>query len=1216
MLGDAEDVNSCAVGSCPNCGNANHEGARFCAACGASLVSTCGVCGAELSAGARFCSACGAPTPERAPVPAGQERRVVTILFADVTGSTRLGERLDPERLQEILGTYFSAMREEIEAEGGTLEKFIGDAIMAVFGVPVAHEDDPARALRAALRMRRRMEAVNADLQARHGVALQIRTGINTGAVMAATSPRPGEPMVTGDAVNTAARLEQSAEPGDIVVAERTARAARGFQYQELSALELRGKQAPVPAVLLLEAAPEHPERGVPGLRAPMVGRDQELALLQVVYGRAVAEARPNLVTIYGEPGVGKSRLVREFLDWAGGLEPGPRVVVGRTLPYGEGVTYWPLAEILKGLAGVRDTDPPQTTLDRIVAFGVDLITSDVAADPRKVVAALAYTVGVEDPQFPFRTAEPREIRSKVHAAWRSLFSALAARSPLIVVIEDVHWADPALLDLVEDLAERGVGPMLFICPARPEFAEQHPGWGGRRNASSIALEPLSPEDADRLIGFLLEVEDLPSSVHGAMLQRADGNPFFLEEIVRHLIDEELIVREGDRWRASPELGEVQIPDTVQAVLAARIDLLGPDEKRALQRAAVVGRVFWPGPVGRLLNGEGENLRDILARLEERELVRSRLSSSIAGEPEFIFKHVLTREVAYESLPRRERGAAHAAVAAWIEETAGERATEFIELLAYHHAEAYMAVREGLISDPATAEDLRRKAYRSLLSAAEEAGLRFAVRKASSLVDQALLLASDPLERAEALEVKGSIAINDYQGDAAWRAWREAADLRIEHAPNDPSAIARACARAVESPLRWPGSMKEGFAEEEIRRYVDLGFRYLQDEETEEGIRLLSARAFGPFSFSQLRTVAPEEYERAAADGQRAADIAMTLGRPDLASAALDAASSATLTRGLYGPALTTMIERRLSIAELIEDPLETGDILAMGAWANAMIGNYEDAIRLGTEGRARASRAQADGVLLHTTNWVGFAEFERGAWDRVLELFRECDVLLGDRAANPPYFMMYVYGAAAFVKDAREAPEAQGLLSLLGELRRGVHHRGSHHRGSVAANYWLAWSAARRGRSAEAWAYIDEAERVDSRSSEPFKDRVVAELLAVSARWNDVPRFLAESRAYAREAGLRVLPAYLDRLEGRTAMAEGRLDEGIALLERSRAGFEGLSARWELARTELLLAEALTTTGRRHEALSLLDRANTVFEELGSLLEIRRARDLADGLI
>ncbi len=1194
-----------AVGVCPSCERANPEGARYCATCGASLVRVCDACGAELPEGARYCPACGAPIAERGSTPPGQERRLVTILFADVTGSTDLGERLDPERLQEVLGAYFSAMREEIEAEGGTVEKFIGDAIMAVFGVPAAHEDDPARALRAALRMRRRLEDVNADLEARHGVTLQIRTGVNTGEVLAATNPRPGEPMATGDAVNTAARLEQSARPGEIVVSERTARAARGFHYRELAELELRGKEAPVAAVLLLERAPERAERGVPGLRAPMVGRDQELALLQVVYRRTVAEGRPNLVTIYGEPGVGKSRLVREFLDWAGKAEPRPRALVGRTLPYGEGVTYWPLAEILKGLAGVRDSDPPQTTVERILAFGVDVLTPDVAAEPRKVAAALAYTVGVEDPEFSLRTAEPREIRSKTHAAWRSLFSALAARSPLIVVIEDVHWADPALLELVEDLAERVVGPAMFICPTRPELAEQRPQWGARRNVSSIALEPLPPRDADRLMGFLLAVEDVPASIHRAMLERAEGNPFFLEEIVRHLIDEGLIVREGDRWRASPELGSVQIPDTVQAVLAARIDLLEPGEKRALQRAAVVGRVFWPGPVGRLLNGDHDRIREILDRLEERELVQSRLSSTIAGEPEFVFKHVLTREVAYESLPRRERAGAHAQVAAWIEETAGRRATEFIELLAYHYAEAYAGVREGVISDPVTVEHLRVKAYRSLLSAAEEARLRFAVRKATSLIDQALLLASGPLERAEALEIKGAIALNDYRGDAAWRAWREAADLRIEHVPDDPLAIARACARAVESPLRWPGSMKEVYVEEEIRRYIDLGFRYLPDEETEEGVRLLAARALGPFSFSHLRPVAPEEYERAAADGERAAEIALRIGRPDLASVALDGVSSTAMTRGLYGRSLTA-VERRLAIAESIEDPWEAGDIFAMGAWTHAMIGNYAEAIRLGTEGRDRA-RDQAEGILLHNTNWVGFAEFERGSWDRALELFRECELLLGDRADNPPHFMTYLYGAAAFVGEARGAPGAQRLLSILREQRRTADHHGP-----AVANYWLAWRSARSGRISEAWTFVDEVAHIDSRIAEPFKHEVVADLLAISERWAEVPRFLREGRAYATDAGLRALPARLDRLEGRAAVAEERPGQAIALLDRARAAFADLDARWELARTDLLLAEVLTTLGRREEARSRLDRASAVFEELGSLLEIRRARELA----
>jgi class 3 adenylate cyclase len=331
--------------TCATCGAENLEGTRFCSNCGSPLGRTCPNCGEAVAEEARFCSNCGHAL-EPAEVPA-EERKLVTIVFADVTGSTSLGERLDPERLSEVLTTYFAAMREEIEAEGGTVEKFIGDAVMAAFGVPVAHEDDAARALHAALRMQRRLEGVNGELAAAHDVRLQIRIGVNTGEVLATPNPKAGDAMVTGDAVNAAARLETSAEPGQIVVSERTARSVRGFRFEELGRLELRGKSVPVRALRLVGEGPRVQERGVPGLRAPMVGRDSELEFLRSVYRRVVDEGRPNLVTVYGDPGVGKSRLSTEFLGWAEAEEPPPSIVRGRCLPYGDGVTYWPLAEIL-----------------------------------------------------------------------------------------------------------------------------------------------------------------------------------------------------------------------------------------------------------------------------------------------------------------------------------------------------------------------------------------------------------------------------------------------------------------------------------------------------------------------------------------------------------------------------------------------------------------------------------------------------------------------------------------------------------------------------------------------------------------------------------------------------------------------------------------------------------------------------------------------------
>jgi class 3 adenylate cyclase len=1191
------------VKTCSTCGTTNPDTARFCQSCGSSLVPACPVCGAEPPKGGRFCPSCGTPFADEGTAPAGQERRLVTILFADVTGSTALGEQLDPERLQEILAAYFQAMREEIEAEGGTVEKFIGDAVMAAFGVPVAHEDDPARALRAALRMRHRLERVNSDLKGRFGITLQIRTGVNTGEVLSATDPRPGEPMVTGDAVNVAARLEQSADPGSIVVAERTARAARGFRFRELGAQDLRGKQHPVPAVVLEVSAPERPERGVPGLRAPMVGREQELALLRTLFERSAAEGRPNLVTIYGDPGVGKSRLTAEFLAEAEGRVRKPTFVRGRCLPYGEGITYWPLAEILKGLAGVHDTDSPETTLERILAVGADLVTSDVASDPRKATAALAYTVGVTDPEFSFEAMEPREVRAKIHAAWRSLFSALAARSPVIAVIEDIHWADGALLDLLEELAERVVGPALFVCPARPEVTKRRPGWGGgRRNVSSIALEPLSVEDADTLIGFLLAVEDLPRSVHARILERAEGNPFFLEEIVRHLIDEGSIVRADDRWHAAPSIGDVEIPDTVQGVLAARIDLLEPVEKRALQRAAVVGRVFWPGPVGRLLNGDREQLRETLDRLQDRELVLSRLTSAIAGEAEFIFKHVLTRDVAYESLPRRDRANAHSAVAEWIEATTGERRDEFAELLAYHYEEAHRAQREDSGGDTDALEHLRTKAFAASMLASENARRRFAVVKAAAMAERASALAREPLERAQALEQVGMVAMNDYRGDLAHASFGEAADLRARYQPGERMAIARVCARAVEVPMRWPGSMKHVPAEEDVRRYLDLGLANVGEQDSELHVRLLLARAFVPYAFGTRRPITDAECDQALADGERAADMALRLGRPDLASASLDGAGTSWWVRGLYGPSVPN-IRRRLELADMLEDPWELGDMYAVAAWTYATIGDYAEAVRLAELGESAAAN-QASGMELHNLAWRAFAEFSLGNWSTVLEtVLPRVQGVLGDRFEDPPYFTAHAFGSAAFVRTARGDPAAASLLALLRRNTEGV-QQGEWPSLSLL---WLAWIATREGSLNEVEALLEPLNLSHTELRRPLQDQVTATALAAFGRWDDVPAFLTASRAFAERAGLHALPVHLDRLDGRASLAAGNAERAAALLERAGDGFAGLGATWERAVTELDLAGALSTSGRDEDARSVLAHSAPVLEESGAIIELER---------
>ncbi|MGH2590586.1 MAG: ATP-binding protein [Actinomycetota bacterium] len=825
-------------------------------------------------------------------------------------------------------------------------------------------------------------------------------------------------------------------------------------------------------------------------------------------------------------------------------------------------------------------------------------------------IAALAYTMGVEDVDVPFGSLEPRDVRARMHGAWRSLFSSLAKRAPVIAVVEDIHWAGAALLDLLEELAERVVGPVLFICPARPEVTNRRPGWGGgKRNVSSISIEPLTRDDADRLVGFLLEVEDLPHAVHARILERAEGNPFFLEEIVRQLIDEGHIIHQADRWRATGAIADVDIPDTVQGVLAARIDLLDATEKRALQRAAVVGRVFWPEPVGRLLNGDRDTLRDTLDRLEERELVRSQLTSSITGEPEFIFKHILTRDVAYESLPRRERGHAHASVAEWIETTAGERRAEFAELLAHHYDQAYRAEREGG-SDAERIERLRVRAFEAVLEAAEVTRRRFAVEAALALAERAVGLAVTPLERTGSLEQRGRTARNDYRGDLSWLSFREAADIRLSELPEDGLAIARACAQAVENPMRWPGSMAIVPNEEDVRRYLDVGLERAPDD-TVERIALLTYVAFTPFAFAPRRGSTQQEVDECLRAGLEAAEAALALNRPDLASAALDGAGSALVTIGHYGRN-AGLIDRRLALLERFDDPWESGDVHDMAAWNSVMIGDYARAKEYSDHALVLIQTG-IEGLAIHGLSWGAMAELQLGHWSRVMdEIGPTVERLLGPRIEHPPYFSQNLFGALAVITAARDDSRAERYAGILRTMATGAGAADVGHGGIQAL---LGWALLVRGSLEEAGTLLEESDSNLFLGHAPVLRHVQADHLAEAELWDAVPAFAEGARRYAAEAGLKALPFHVDRLEGRAALAAGVHDRAIGLLERASAGFASLSARWEGARTDLFLAEAQHAAGSHESAKRRLATATDVFDELGAVRERERARELANRL-
>jgi class 3 adenylate cyclase len=1191
------------VRRCRVCDAENPGDARFCVECGSSLADRCESCGLELPYEARFCPGCGTRVPPAAPP--GEERKLVTVLFADLVGSTALGARLDPEHLGEVTDAFFGAMRQEIERQGGTVEKFIGDAVMSVFGVPVAHEDDPTRALLAALRMQQRLSDLNRTLEPLHGFTLEMRIGVHTGEVLAVTQPRLEGRMVTGDTVNVAARLEQAAAPGQILASERTILGARGFRYAEVGPLRLRGKDEPPRAFEVMAAEPGR-ERET-AIRTPLVGRGEEAELLQTLYRRMTADGRPHLVTIYGEAGVGKSRLLEEFQTWTESLEQPPEIVRGRCLSYGEGVTYWPLGEILKRHAGVLDSDSPEAAVGKVRGAVMELF-ADGPTDPARTAAALALAVGLEDPASPLLELEPRQVRFEVSSAWRSYFWALAQWRPAIVLIEDLHWAGAPMLDLLEELTDRVEAPVMFLGTARRELTNAHPGWGARsRNFSGIMLEPLGATESARLLELLLEgaQDQVPTSVRDRILERAGGNPFFLEQIIDHL-GEERVAAGGPAGTAFLE--KVEIPDTVQAVLTARIDLLEPLEKRVLRSAAVVGQEFWSGPVARLLEGEvagGKRaVEDVLSRLEDRGLILARLSSTIEGERAYVFLHILTRDVAYESLPRRERQQAHAHVAEWIEEGAGERRKEFADLLAHHYAEAYRLSRDDVRRVGSEEDRYRAEAFRYALLASDQARGTLALSAAERQAELALSLAPSPLDRSKALEALGDASLLDSEGDRAWRYLKEAVDIRGEADPNDSKEIARLCAKALEVPTRTRGSMRARPPREEAAPYLELGMRSAGPGDSEERARLLIVKAFWPASLGEGRGTEQEELD-ARESGEEASAMALRLQRPDLASAALDGVGQFYEDRGLYGPH-GRLIERRLDLAGSLTDPAELGDLYAMASWSSYHIGRYRDAERYADRG-VEATLATAPNWALYCLDWRAVARCRLGEWETFFGDVSMIADLLGDRRGQPPGFASDHLGAAGFVHEIRgEQAEADRILEVIRWLE------GEEERPSAGLAVWKALLLARRGEFVRAQAALDLPQTLWHGYARGIVLEARCEILAQQEAWDEVAGVIDASRAHAEEAELLALPCFADRLEGLARRAMDDRSRASELLARALDGFTELGAGWEAARTAVALAEVLADDGHERAAWELLAGARPVLERLRSEQESSMAEDLA----
>ena len=872
------------------------------------------------------------------------------MVFADLVGSTEMAAGLDPEDLKGRLEPFFEVARETLSEHGGTLEKYIGDAVLAVFGVPVAHGDDPDRAVTAALALLERVEALDAGLA--------VRVGIETGEVLA--GERDGDLSLTGEAVNAAARLQQAAAPGEVLVGERAGRSCRRVLLDPGPAVEAKGIEQPLVA-LRASGADGRPDPTA----TPLVGRDDDIELLRLIYRRAAREGVPELVTIIGEAGIGKTRLASELTDeLEAGPDP-PRVLVGRNPPFGRGIAFWALGEILRAAAGASE-EAPVGEVERSLS---SLLAGLGAEDADEVAASLALALrGAEED----REASAEE---ELRRSWRRFVGLLAAERPLVIGIDDAHWADDGLLDLLEEVVfGLGDAPLLLLCTSRPELMERRPDFGRAiGNVSQLELRPLDPDSVTILAERLLPPES--RSLATRVVETSGGNPFFAEEVSRALLED----------RGEGALGA--LPDTVQATIAARIDLLPTKEKGVLQQAAVLGHTFGEGQLTHLL---GSSPRRELTELTRKALV---VEQATKGPGHFAFRHQLIRDVAYSSLPRTERVRLHERVAEDIREHAGGRYAELAELRAFHLAEAAAVEGSGGRAEPARD---------ALLEAADFAVRRGAGGRGKELYEQAAELAPQPADRATILKTAAEIALRRWEGAEALRLLRETANIWEE--AGDDAAAAASYARVVEVATRMGGI--SGRISEEESRSVQARARALADPAdavTEARLRLNDAWIAWAYGRE-------DEMPEPAREGLA---MAREVGDPTLISGALDAAQVPQWNAGRHRVAVDLAQERLELIDANPTSPtldVERSDALHMMVESLLQTGAFRE-----------AAEFAADARRLDLSRGIAYSAWERemlpafylGEWDLVLESasqFRE----EWNAAGKPPLAAMAAALASA----------------------------------------------------------------------------------------------------------------------------------------------------------------------------------------------------------
>ncbi|MGE5459831.1 MAG: ATP-binding protein [Solirubrobacterales bacterium] len=896
-------------------------------------MPVCPACGQRNPPRARFCMACAAPLAADEPGPHGA-RKTVTIVFCDVADSTVLGDRLDPESVREVMTRFFRAMRDALEHHGGTVEKYIGDAVMAVFGIPLLREDDALRAVRAAVQMQDALGGVNDEIEARFGIRLRARIGVNTGEVVVG-DVAAGHALVVGDAVNVAARLEQAAGAGEVLLGPDTHVLVRDHVAAEpVGPLELKGKPEPITAyrVLDLLTGPDVGARPEP----PLVGRRDELATVLAAYERCIAERTPVTLTVLGPAGIGKSRLAAEVTQ---ALGPTPSVLTARCLPYGDGITFWPVAEIVKRACGIADDDSRREVREKVE--GAVAGAEDEALIVERIAALVGAGVSAGGVQETFW-------------AVRRFLEWLAADRPLVVVWDDLQWAEPTFLDLIEHLAGWSRDVALFLlCLARPDVMDLRPTWGsGLPGSLSLSLAPLDDDDSLRLIEGSLGGSPIDEPATRRITESAGGNPLFLEEMLRMLEDDGYLRREAAGWVAARDLGDVAIPASIQALLGSRLDRLSAEELAVIRCASVIGKVFWWGAVAELAPAEiGPRVGTHLQSLVRRDLIRPE-RSTFAGEEAFQFHHLLIQEAAYRGTPKEQRAVLHERFADWVERAAAERAQEFEEVVGYHLEQAFRYGSE--LGAPASSQDpLGRRAGRPLAAAGMRALDRRDMSAAEDLLGRAAhTLGASPGDRLPVLLALGEARVEtgDLVGaeEALTDAERLAGDLGDDRVVAN-AAILRLFLLESTDPKRLTEDAAVSAARW-IARLEDLG----DDRGLARAWRLM-----GDLHATRSRYAAADEaFERGIEHARRTGDareVAESLGR--------------SIGSGVYGPAPAAEIERRCAEVVAAVGGIGGHEAPALRALAfvRAMEGRFDEAREL-----ARRARSTLEDLGLRLrASWV-----------------------------------------------------------------------------------------------------------------------------------------------------------------------------------------------------------------------------------------------------